>query len=155
MLVLSSSRFDPQQSLPGPGRCGWKADISLAAHRVEWLKAAKDKALGIERNFTRDLQTLVLAHFCFGGIEGRLAGYAVGHRSKRFDELDHSTTLIRIGQWAAHRAGIIRHVAGIAGPRDHRGHTRVAEQIFQEKLPPGAREHPRPVRQFLAVHCLE
>jgi hypothetical protein len=41
---------------------------------VEWLKAAKGKALGIERNFTRDLQTLVLAHFFFGGIGDRLVG---------------------------------------------------------------------------------
>jgi hypothetical protein len=54
----------------------------------------------------------------------------IGHRSKRFDEFDHSTTLTGIGQRAAHRAGIVRHVTGIAGPRDHRGHTRVAEQIF-------------------------
>src|SRR5450631_1837768 len=53
---------------------GWEIDISLAAHGVEWLKATKDKALGVERNFTRNLQTLVLVHFCFGGIEGRLVG---------------------------------------------------------------------------------
>jgi hypothetical protein len=39
----------------------------------------------------------------------------IGHRSKRFDELDHSS-LIGIGQRAAHRAGIVLHVAGIAGP---------------------------------------
>ena len=43
----------------------WKADISLAAHGVDRLEAAKDKTLGIERNFTRNLQTLVLVHFCF------------------------------------------------------------------------------------------
>src|SRR5450631_267004 len=53
---------------------GWEIDISLAAHGVEWLKATKDKALGVERNFTRNLQTLVLVHFCFGGIKGRLVG---------------------------------------------------------------------------------
>jgi hypothetical protein len=40
------------------GRNRGKADISLAAHRVDWLKAAKDEALGVERNFTRNLQTL-------------------------------------------------------------------------------------------------
>jgi hypothetical protein len=39
---------------------------------VDWPKAAKDKTLGVEWNFTRNLQTLVLVHFCFGGIEGRL-----------------------------------------------------------------------------------
>jgi hypothetical protein len=52
--------FDRRQSSLGPGRkarSGWKADISLAAHRVDWLKAAKDEALGVERNFTRNLQT--------------------------------------------------------------------------------------------------
>src|SRR5437879_13119195 len=79
----------------------------------------------------------------------------IDHRSKRFDELDHATTLIRIGQRAAHGAGVVRHVAGIAGPGDHSGHTRVAEQIFQEKLSPGAREYASPVRQFLAMHCPE
>jgi hypothetical protein len=49
------------ESLPASG-CGsvsisarGNVDISLAAHRVDWLKAAKDKALGVERNFTRDL----------------------------------------------------------------------------------------------------
>src|SRR5262249_50469478 len=52
----------------------WKADISLAAHRVDRLEAAKDKTLGIERNFTRNLQTLVLVHFCFGGLKRRLVG---------------------------------------------------------------------------------
>src|SRR5215831_6129634 len=51
-----------------------RADISLAAHRVDWLKAAKDKAFRVERDFTRSLQTLVLMHLCFGGIEGRLVG---------------------------------------------------------------------------------
>ncbi len=51
----------------------------------------------------------------------------VADRSKRFDELDHSTTLIGIRQRPAHRAGIVRHVARIAGPRDHRSYTRVAE----------------------------
>src|SRR6516162_6721621 len=30
----------------------WKADISLAAHRVDRLEAAKDETRGIERNFT-------------------------------------------------------------------------------------------------------
>jgi hypothetical protein len=46
----------PQQSSLGPGReacSGWKVDIALAAHRVDWLNAAKDKALGVEWNFTR------------------------------------------------------------------------------------------------------
>src|SRR5215470_6939769 len=67
----------PQQSSWGPGRkvrSRWKADISLAAHRVDRLKAAKDKTLGVERNFTRNLQTPVLVHFRFGGLEGRLVG---------------------------------------------------------------------------------
>jgi hypothetical protein len=34
---------------------------------------------------------------------------SVRPESKRFDELDHSTTLIGIWQRAAHRAGIVRH----------------------------------------------
>src|SRR5262249_51195660 len=61
------------QSLSGPGR-RWIANTSLAAHHVNWRKAAKDKALGVEGNFTRNLQTLVLVHFCFRRIEGRLVG---------------------------------------------------------------------------------
>jgi hypothetical protein len=60
----------------------------------------------------------------------------MGHPSKRFDKLDHSTTLIGIGQRAAHRAGVVRHMTGIAGPRNYRGHTRIAEQVLQEKLSP-------------------
>jgi transposase InsO family protein len=48
--------------------------LSRAAHRAEWLKAAKGTVPRIERNSTRDLQTLVLAHFLFGGIGGRLVG---------------------------------------------------------------------------------
>src|SRR5262249_37061236 len=76
-------------------------------------------------------------------------------RTELFDAVDHSTTQIGNGQRAAHRAGIVRHVAGIAGSRNLRGHARVAKQIFQEELSPRVRELPRPVRQFLAAHCAE
>jgi hypothetical protein len=39
----------------------------------------------------------------------------IGHRSKRFDELDHSTTLTGIGQRAAHRAGIVHYATPVPG----------------------------------------
>ena len=48
--------------------------VSLAAHRVDRLEAAKDQALGVERNFTGNFQTLVLVHPGFGLFERRLVG---------------------------------------------------------------------------------
>src|SRR5215471_5791454 len=44
------------------------------AHHGDRRKAAENEALGVEWNFTQNLQALVLEHCDFGGIERRLVG---------------------------------------------------------------------------------
>jgi hypothetical protein len=46
----------------------------IAVHHVEGPEAAEDETLGVERNFARDLETLVLVHPGFRALERRLVG---------------------------------------------------------------------------------
>src|SRR6516225_4176210 len=47
---------------------------SPTAHRMDRLEAAEDEAPGVERNFARNLEALVLVHLCLGGFQRRLVG---------------------------------------------------------------------------------
>jgi hypothetical protein len=61
-------------------------------------------------------QILRIVYFFIGSIlqnEPNLA-CLISHGSKGFDELNHSTTLIKDGQRTLHRAGVVRHMGGFA-----------------------------------------
>ena len=86
------------------------------------------------------MQTEAAAPHC--GFRIFSAAYPVGRseRLETLDELHHAPPLIGVRQRTAHRAEIIGHVRGIGSTRNDRGHARIGQQIFEEKLRPAWRE---------------
>ena len=85
------------------------------------------------------------------GGRGVAAGSAEG-----FEERDHPLSLCCVGQAPAARPEVVRHLLGVAGARDHRGHGLVAEDIFEEELAPASRiEISGPFRRLLPSHRAE